>query len=118
VSQVDTESERLLRRAYEAFNSRDIDGALAAMHPDVDWTNAMEGTREHGHAAVRAYWLRQFGLVDPHVEPLRFTLDGEGRFVIDVHQIVRDTTGALLADQEVQHRYTLRDGLIERMDVL
>jgi ketosteroid isomerase-like protein len=30
-------NERLLRRAYEAFNARDIDGALATMHADVDW---------------------------------------------------------------------------------
>jgi ketosteroid isomerase-like protein len=27
--------QALLRRAYEAFNARDIDGALALMHPDV-----------------------------------------------------------------------------------
>ena len=29
--------------AYAAFNRRDIDGALAAMHPDVEWENGMEG---------------------------------------------------------------------------
>ena len=40
------------------------------MHPDVDWPNGMEGGREHGHAAVRDYWTRQFGLIDSHVEPL------------------------------------------------
>jgi hypothetical protein len=53
-------SEVLLRRAYEAFNARDLDGALAPMHPDVDWPNAIEGGRVHGHAAVRAYWAAQF----------------------------------------------------------
>lgn len=29
-------------KAYTAFEARDIDSALAAMHPDVDWPNGME----------------------------------------------------------------------------
>jgi hypothetical protein len=48
--------QALLRRASEAFNARDIYGALALMHPDVDWPNGMVGGRECGHVAVRAYW--------------------------------------------------------------
>jgi hypothetical protein len=110
-------TEQLLRRAYEAFNARDIDGALALMHPDVDWPNGMEGGRELGHDAVRAYWTRQFGLIDSHVEPVGFGEDEEGRIVVDVDQVVRDLDGALLSEQRVQHVYTLRDGLIERMDI-
>ena len=64
------EAEALLQGAYRAFNARDIDSALAAMHPDVDWHNAMEDRRAHGHDEVRAYWTRQWELIDPHVEPL------------------------------------------------
>jgi hypothetical protein len=112
-----TAQERLLRRAYDAFNARDIEAALALMHPDVDWPNAMEGRREHGHAAVRDYWTRQFALIDSHVEPQRFTQDEEGRVIVEVHQVVRDTAGELLADRQVQHVYTIRGGLVERMDV-
>lgn len=112
-----TEEERLLRRAYEAFNARDIDGALALMHPDVDWPNGMEGGRERGPAAVRAYWTRQFGLIDSHVEPEGFEVDGEGRIVVSVHQVVRDAEGVLLSDGRVRHVYTLRGGLVERMDI-
>lgn len=107
----------LLRSAYAAFNARDIDGALALLHPDVDWQNGMEGGREVGHDAVRAYWTRQWQLIDPHVEPVSITQDDEGRFVVDVHQVVRDLDGDLLVDQHVEHIYTLRDGLIERMDI-
>jgi hypothetical protein len=51
-------SELLLRRAYEAFNARDIEEALSLMHPDVDWPNGMEGGRLHGHREVRDYWRR------------------------------------------------------------
>jgi hypothetical protein len=112
-----TEEERLLRRAYEAFNARDIEGALALMDPNVDWPNGMVGGRERGHAAVRAYWTRQFGLIDSHVEPEGFEADREGRIVADVHQVVRDLDGAVLSDRHVRHVYTLRDGLVARMDI-
>ena len=110
-------TEQLLRRAYAAFNARDIEGALALMHPDVDWPNGMEGGRELGHEAVRAYWTRQFGLIDSHVEPVGFAEDEEGRVVVDVDQVVRDLDGELLSEQRVRHVYTLRDGLIVSMDI-
>jgi ketosteroid isomerase-like protein len=109
-------AENLLRRAYAAFNARNIDRALAVMHPDVDWPNGMEGGRELGHDAVRDYWTRQFGLIDSHVEPESFE-DVDGKIVVEVHQVVRDLDGALLSDQQVEHVYTLRDGLIARMDI-
>ena len=110
--------EQLLTRAYERFNARDIDGALALMHADVDWPNGMEGGREVGHDAVRAYWTRQFGMVDSKVEPTGFSTDDEGRVVVDVHQVVHDTDGNLISEGEVKHVYTLRDGLVERMDIV
>ena len=112
-----TAEERLLRRAYDAFNARDIDGALALMHPEVDWPNGMEGGRELGHDAVRAYWTRQFGLIDSRVEPERFEVEGDGRVVVDVHQVVRDLEGGVLSDGHVRHAYTFRDGAVARMDI-
>jgi ketosteroid isomerase-like protein len=48
------ESEvRLLKKAYQAFNARDIDAALATMQPDVLWPNGMEGGTVHGRVGVR-----------------------------------------------------------------
>jgi ketosteroid isomerase-like protein len=111
------EHEQLLRRAYEAFNARDIEAALALMHADVDWPNAMEGRREHGQAAVRDYWTRQFTIVRSHVEPERFETDADGRVAVHVHQVVENLCGEPVSDRYVRHVYTLRDGLIERMDI-
>lgn len=110
--------ETLLVSAYKAFNSRDLDAALATMHPDVDWPNGMEGGRVHGHRGVRDYWTRQWGLIDPHVEPRTFATDQKGRIVVDVHQVVRDLAGNVLADQMVQHIYEIRGGLICRMEIV
>ena len=114
---VDAADERLLRRAYEAFNARDIDAAIALMHPDVDWPNAMEGTRVHGHDGVRDYWTRQFTTIQSRVEPQAFSTDPDGLVLVAVHQVVHDTAGELLADTMVQHVYTIKDGRVSRMDV-
>ena len=107
----------LLRHAYREFNARNIDTVLAAMHPEVEWANGMEGGYVHGKDAVRAYWTRQFGMLDPHVEPLRIDKNERGEFVVEVHQMVRDLKGNLLLDTVVYHVYRIRDSLIERMDI-
>jgi ketosteroid isomerase-like protein len=110
-------NEELLRSAYAAFNARDIDAALASMHPDVDWPNGMEGGRVRGHDDVRAYWERQFSVIDSHVEPEAYEELDDGRVSVRVHQRVRDLDGAVISDGRVVHVYSLRDGLIVRMDI-
>jgi hypothetical protein len=107
----------LLRAAYAAFNARDIDAALATMDPDVAWPRAFKGGFVHGHPAVRAYWTEQWSEIDPHVEPVAFHPEGAGRILVDVHQVVRDRAGAVLADDHVGHRFTIESGLIRAMEV-
>jgi len=110
-------AERLLRRAYEAFNARDVEGALATMHADVDWPNGMEGGRLHGNSEVREYWRRQFGMIDAHVEPQQIEQTSDCQVVATVHQLVRDRVGSLLSEDMVEHRYVISEGLIKRMDI-
>jgi ketosteroid isomerase-like protein len=112
-------AEKTLRAAYRAFNARDIDAAIALMHPEVDWPNAWEGGRVVGHEAVREYWGRQFAAISSRVEPEGFTEEPDGSITVDVHQVVHDAgTGELISDSRVRHRYRLEDGLVVRMDVL
>lgn len=106
-----------IRNTYAAFNERDIDATLATMKPDVEWPNGMEGGWVHGHDEVRAYWTRQWGMVDPHVEPVGFESDESGRVVVTVHQVVRDLSGKVLLDRSVQHIYSFDDGLICKMEI-
>jgi hypothetical protein len=42
---------------------------------------------------------------------------GIGKTVVDVRQVVRDLSGNVLIDQIVQHEYSIRNGLIVRMDI-
>jgi hypothetical protein len=108
---------KLIKTVYAAFNHRDIDAVFAHMQPDVDWPNGLEGGREHGKNQVRAYWTRQWAIINPHVDPLRVEDDTFGNTVVDVHQVVRDLSGNVILDQMVQHVYCIRYGLIERMDI-
>lgn len=107
----------LLRKAYADFNARHIDAVLAAMDPDVEWANGMDGGHVYGHEAVRAYWTRQWSMLDPHVEPLEIEPDEEGRLVVKVHQVVKDLQGNVLVDTIVHHAYRVGGGQIQRMDI-
>lgn len=107
----------LLQRVYAAFNRREIEAVLAAMHPDVDWPNGWEGGYVRGTAAVRDYWRRQFEVLVPRVEPVGFARESDGRFAVKVHQVVHDIAGKLLVDHVIQHVYEIRDGLIRRMEI-
>jgi hypothetical protein len=106
------DEREFLLTAYREFNARHIDAVLALMHLHVVWPNGMEGGYVHGHDGVREYWTRQWGIVDPHVQPMSFERDAQGRTVVSVHQVVRDLSGKLLIDTTVRHAYSIRDSLI------
>jgi len=107
----------LLRTAYTAFNARDIDAALAKMTSDVAWPKAFKGGFVRGPEGVRAYWTEQWSEINPHVEPVAFYPEDAGLILVDVHQVVRDLAGTVLADGHVVHRFTLANGLIQSMEV-
>ena len=109
--------EDLIKKAYTAFNSRDIDTALLTMHPDVQWPKAFEGGYVTGHNEITEYWTRQWTEINPNVEPVGFNEKEDGTLEITVHQIVKNLQGAMIFDGIVKHVYTLQDGLLRRMDI-
>ena len=112
-----TSKAALLEQFYQAFNARDVETVLAALHPEVDWPNGWEGGRVVGREAVRDYWARQWAVLDPTVTPLAVTESLDGRVTVRVHQLVRDRAGAILFDGEVQHVYTFDGEAVRAMDI-
>ncbi len=106
---------KFLRSAYKAYNARDVDSALSFMQHDVEWPGGFDGGYLHGHNAIRQYWTEQWKTIDPHIEPLQFQLDDEGRVVVTVHQLVRDARGNILRDDKIEHVYTMQRGLVKSM---
>jgi ketosteroid isomerase-like protein len=113
-----------LRRMYERFNARDIDGVLRELAGDVVWANGMDGGHVRGREAVRAYWTRQWAVVSPRVEPVGFHRTADGAIVAEVRQSVRDLEGKPLQgqthglkDKTVGHVFHLQDGKVTRFDI-
>lgn len=111
------EDEKFFRNLYARFNARDMEAVLASMHEDVEWANGMEGGHVHGRDGVREYWTRQWSNLDPRVEPVEFSRGPDGETIIEVHQVVQDKAGQLLADRRVGHIFRLEEGLIRRFDI-
>ena len=114
----------LLKRLYERFNARDIDGVLADLTDDVAWANGMDGGHVHGHEAIRDYWTRQWSMVSPHVQPVSFHHASDGAIVAEVLQSVFDLDGKPLEgqthglkDKTVGHIFRLREGKVARFDI-
>jgi len=114
----------LLKRIYDRFNARDLDGVLIVLADDVAWANGMDGGHVYGHEAVREYWTRQWAIVSPHVEPVRFQRTPDGAIVAEVRQTVRDLEGKPLQgqthglkDKTVGHVFRLREGKVARFDI-
>ena len=112
-----TPDTELLKRAYVAFNARDLDGALSTMKPDVTWPNGMEGGTVHGHDGVRAYWTRQWGMIDPMSSP------GLSPSILLAESSSEFTRWCMTEPASFcwigwsEHIYTIKDGLIRSMDI-
>jgi len=109
--------EKTIKKAYAAFNERNIDNALATMQIDVQWSKAWEGGYIIGHNEIREYWTRQWTEINPNVTPVGFNERENGSLEVKVHQNVKDLQNNLMFDGIVKHVYTFEDGLIKSMDI-
>lgn len=107
----------LIKKAYSAFNERDIDTALSTMQPNVQWSKAWEGGYISGHDEIKEYWTRQWKEINPKVEPAEFTERENESLEVLVQQKVKDLDGNSIFDGIVKHVYTFEDGLIKTMDI-
>ena len=76
---------KLLRAAYAAFNTRDVDAALVFMTSDAVWPRAFKGGFVQGQQAIRAYWTEQWSEINPHVETVSFYPEDTGCILVEVH---------------------------------
>jgi hypothetical protein len=114
---MENQIHNLIKKAYSAFNSRDIDTALSTFHPNVQWPKAFEGGYVSGHDEIRSYWTRQWTEINGIVEPIKITEREDQKYEVTVHQLVKDLEGKILFDGVIKHIYTVQDDLLARMDI-
>ena len=113
------DSVEIVKRSYDAFARKDMDGVLGDMHPEIEWQQAQglpHGGTYRGLDEVRrnifdpldADWWDEFSAV-----PSEF-LDAGGEVVVLGRYLgVAKGTGKRL-DVPFVHVWTLRDGLAIR----
>ncbi len=109
--------KKLLEKAYDGFNARDIDAVLSLMNENVQWPNGWEGGDVQGQEEVRAYWTRQWKEINPSVTPVGFSEISPTQLAVQVHQIVKDYEDHLLSEGLVTHLYTFENGKVQRMQI-
>lgn len=76
-----SENVEAVKRAFEAFNRRDIDGVLADLDPEIEWTPPADWLGSHtyhGHDGVREAIADMVGVFeDLRAEPVRLIERGD-----------------------------------------
>lgn len=107
----------LIEALWDALNRRDVEAAVALIHPEADWQDLMSGGRRQGRDAMRDYWNGVFRMIHPATSPLDYRQLPDGRVAARVLHSIHDTRGKLWSEEVVTHVFEIRDGLLSRMDV-
>jgi len=84
--------EQSVRLAYEAYNSRDLETALAQLDSEVEWDDG-EGVMLRGRAAVADHWRQQWEQAEAKVEINSMEWEGQD-LVLQVTLETREPGGA------------------------
>jgi ketosteroid isomerase-like protein len=110
----------LVRGGFEAFNRRDREASEAVLHPDVEWdltgvdAPGLE-TVYRGHAGVREFWRTWFSELDNVRFEVDELIDAGDRVLVAMRWVGRGHLSGAQPEQHVFNVYTLRDGLIVRI---
>jgi ketosteroid isomerase-like protein len=108
------EDEAIVRRTYEAFNARDLEGALRHLSDQVTWSDGEGGTL-HGKAEVRKHWVEQWSTADPTIEVTKCTHTPD-TILMAVRLRARTPEGAI-EQKDLENIFRVRAGLIDAMRI-
>ena len=100
-----------LEAAYAAVNEGDLDGFLALLDEDLEFTSLIaeaEGTTFHGHAGARAWWETVRGAFDEVTWELLEVSGSPERGI--AHVRLAGKIGGVPVEQTLWQAVVLRDG--------
>ncbi len=107
-----------IERLYDANQRRDFEAFRALVHPRLEWPDVTRGGTLTSPEAVREYWAYNDRGLRIEMAPVKVVLDDEGRVVVLANQVVWNLAGKLWSDLMVLHRYTLREDMFWRLELL
>jgi ketosteroid isomerase-like protein len=118
---VSEQNAEIVRRAFDAFNSEDIERILAVMHPaveiDVPASRSVEPDVYHGHDGVRRYFEGTWdGWDDVRFEAERLW-DADGCVVVAIHVTGRGKRTAIVTEMRSGGVFTVDKRLVLRIRV-
>jgi ketosteroid isomerase-like protein len=117
----EAENVEVMKRGYEAFAERGVDGFLEFIHPEFELVTtpglALEPQTYVGHAGVRRYFDSFYEAVDEiRIEPKEF-IPVRDVVIVPFRLTTRGRTTGIEASMEAVQVCTIRDGKAVRFDV-
>jgi ketosteroid isomerase-like protein len=114
------ENVNVVRRANDAFLAGDVQTALAALHPQVEWHGTVGGMDEGrvaiGHAAVVQGFADYFAVWERMDMRAVEYLDAGGDDVVVLHhEVAKGRESGVVVESDPATINTVRDGLIVRV---
>jgi ketosteroid isomerase-like protein len=114
------EWDTLVERGYGAWSRGDLDGFLAVLAPDIEFSAAavFPGIQPqyHGHEGVRQFWAQ---IRDPFesfsIEPVRIEVQGDDAAVVDLHFRAIGKGSGVPVELDFFHAGRKRDGLVTEL---
>src|SRR2546421_934953 len=112
------ENVELVRRLYEAFETRDNVWPFEVYGPEIEWYSGFDGLGfeqvYRGHDGVRAYWrhwLEAWESIEFHLDDV---IDAGDQVVALIWQRNRGRASRAVIEYEYAQVWSLRNGLVTR----
>jgi ketosteroid isomerase-like protein len=110
----------LVRAMNEAFDEGDIEGALAKLHPEVEWHGTEGGLDEgkvfRGHREVIAGFVEALEAWDRQSLEATQYFDAGDRVVVFFHEVARGRESGAVVETDTGVIFTVKEGLVVRVD--
>ena len=110
--------EQSVTAIYEAFNTANLENLAELLHSDVDWETTPPGGRTRGREQVCALFADRMAEWTWEFQPTSILTGEDGRITVHGRSAVRKKDGTARRDQEVEHLYTMQDGLVRKADLV
>jgi ketosteroid isomerase-like protein len=114
------ENVNVVRRANDAFLSGDIQTALAALHPQIEWHGTVGGFDEGrvaiGHSEVVQAFAEYFAVWERmDMRAVEYIDAGADEVVVFHHEVAKGRESGVVVESDPATINTVRDGLIVRV---